>query len=119
MAGSVPDLQLDVLVVEHQGPDLEVHADGREVVLVEAFGVIGKPAQETRLANAALANRGDLEDVVRRVLGIPFGVLFRHAVRVREDVCPDEACRASARLAVVRKSFQSFAARKQTAYILA
>lgn len=45
LAGRVPDLELDGLAVQIDGPNFEVHTDGADVAL--RVGVVCKPEQQT------------------------------------------------------------------------
>ena len=66
LAGSIPDLELNVLVIQHDGPYLEVNANGREVILRKAAVVVSKASHDAALANATVANERGLEHVVGR-----------------------------------------------------
>ena len=62
LARSVPDLQLNDVVVELDSLQFEVDANGVEEVLVER--VLMVPHEQARLAHAAVADQQHLEEVV-------------------------------------------------------
>jgi hypothetical protein len=62
LPGSVPHLQLDLLVVHGDVLDLEVDADGRDVGRRE--GGVGEAQEEARLAHAGVADEQQLHQVV-------------------------------------------------------
>mmetsp|Transcript_12018 Transcript_12018/g.48380 ORF Transcript_12018/g.48380 Transcript_12018/m.48380 type:complete len:326 (-) Transcript_12018:171-1148(-) len=62
LAGGVPDLQLDRLAVDLDRAKPKVDADRRDVRLGER--VVGEPQQQTRLADARVADEHQLEQVV-------------------------------------------------------
>ena len=59
LAGRVPDLQLDALAIELDGPDLEVDADGGDEGRGE--GVLAEAQQAARLADARVAYEEQLD----------------------------------------------------------
>lgn len=56
------NLQLHSLAIELDSPDLEVHADGRDVAL--SVGVVGETQQQARLSDAGVTDKQQLEEVV-------------------------------------------------------
>lgn len=62
LASRVPDLQLHRLAVNLDGADFEVHADRGDVAGGE--GVVGEAEQERRLADAAVADQEELEEMI-------------------------------------------------------
>lgn len=62
LPGGVPDLGLDGLAVEIEGPDLEVDSDGGEEVFVE--DLVGEAEEETGLSDGGVAHQEELEQVV-------------------------------------------------------
>lgn len=62
LACGVPDLQLELLIVDLDGFDFEVNADGGDVGLLEV--VLAEAHDEVGLADAAVANDDDLGHVV-------------------------------------------------------
>lgn len=59
LAGGVPDLQLDTLSIELNGPDLEVDADGGDEG--RGKGVFAEAQQTARLADAGVAYQEQLD----------------------------------------------------------
>ena len=58
----VPNLQLDCLAFQLDGPDFEVYSDGGDVTL--CVGVVGEPKQQARLSHARVTDQQELEQVV-------------------------------------------------------
>lgn len=56
------DLKLHSLPVELDCPDLEVHANRRDVAL--SVGVIGEPQQQARLSYTRVSDQEQLEEVI-------------------------------------------------------
>ena len=65
LAGSVPDLQLEPLVVDGEGLCLEVNADGGDVVFFE--GLVDEVEDEVGLADAAIP---DYDQLGQNVVGL-------------------------------------------------
>ena len=62
LAGGVPDLELDVFVVDVEGFEAEVYADCCHVVLGEL--VVGETEEETGFADGGVADDDVFEEVV-------------------------------------------------------
>ena len=62
LASSIPDLQLHCFVPDFHCAEAKVHSDSADVRLCE--GVIRKPEQQARLADARVSNQHELEQVV-------------------------------------------------------
>ena len=80
LTGGIPNLQFDHLAVKVQRADLEVHANGGDVAI--SVAVVGKAKQQAGLANAAVADKQQLEQVV--VLGSH--LLFEREGKEKERV---------------------------------
>jgi len=63
LAGSIPHLELDVLLVDLHVVDLEVDADGGDEVCIKL--VVHETRQQCALADTALADHQNLELVIR------------------------------------------------------
>ncbi len=62
---SAPDLKLDLLVIELDGADLKIDADCGDERRVE--GVVREPEEDACLANTAISDEQELEEVVVRL----------------------------------------------------
>lgn len=62
LAGRVPDLELQLLPVDHKKLETEVDGNGGQVVFEEL--VFGEALDDASLANASLADHQDLSHVV-------------------------------------------------------
>lgn len=60
--GWTHNLQLHCLPIQLNRPDLEVHANGRDVAL--RVRVVGEPEQQTRFPHARVSDQQQLEEVV-------------------------------------------------------
>lgn len=76
MAGSVPDLRLDALVLDDERPGLELDSDGG--LGVQAELVPREPRENLGLADGGVPDQDHLEDVVDLLARIPIACTARH-----------------------------------------
>lgn len=85
MAGGVPNLGLDGLVIDGERPRLELDPDGG--FGIEAELVPGEPCEELGLADGGVADEDDLEHVVN--LLVEFSVHVGHPKKTKEQTGSD------------------------------
>lgn len=76
LPGSVPDLQLEYLLLDSHQESAELHAHGDLVVLHELVG--GESVEQARLADCAVANDNEFEQVVLLLHRLVLNDLVRH-----------------------------------------
>lgn len=75
------DLKLDGLALELDSANLEIDADGRYEGL--GVGVVSKAEQQTRLADARIADQQQLEQVVANVVVVVERVSYEGALTIQ------------------------------------